>query len=89
VNVRDLMDLLDQYDGDAEVRLMTQESYPFQNSIRGCASAEEIGPDPDEVDEEGEPEPLGDFNGPVEGNTVYILEGRQLGYGYKAAWNGQ
>jgi hypothetical protein len=71
-----LEDYRDAMGGDAEVRLMTQEAWPFENTIAGVVSLDEIPGDPDD-----EPDSPGDGD-----DVVYILEGRQLGYGAKAAW---
>ena len=73
----------EEFSGDTEVRLMTQENWPFENTIAGTTSAAEIlraSGEPDEEDEDFDPE--GD-----EEDVVYIVEGRQLGYGDKRAWN--
>jgi hypothetical protein len=47
--------------GDAEVRLMTQQNWPFENSITGLCYVEQD-------------------------RVLYIVEGQQLGYGTKRAW---
>ena len=66
--------------GDAEVRLMTQRSWPFENSIYGITSGEEINDyDEDEDDDEADEDVEGDA-------VVYIVEGQQIGYGSKRAW---
>ena len=71
-----LEDYRDEIGGDAEVRLMTQQNWPFENTIFGLASGEEINNDPDEQDDDD-----------VEADQVlYICEGQQLGYGSKRAW---
>jgi hypothetical protein len=71
-----LEDYRDEIGGDAEVRLMTQQNWPFENTIFGLASGEEINNDPDEEDDDD-----------VEADQVlYICEGQQLGYGSKRAW---
>lgn len=67
----------DTVGGDTEVRLMTQERWPFENSITGLCSAEEMH---DACDEEPE-----DADTEAE-KMVYIVEGGQLGYGSKRAW---
>ena len=71
--VQRLEEYRDELGGDAEVRLMTQENWPFENTIVGLASGAEIndGGDDDEVDDDA---------------TVYIVEGQQLGYGSQRAW---
>lgn len=46
MRLSDLIERLEEYreqlGGDAEVRLMTQPSYPFENSIKGVCSAEDM-----------------------------------------------
>jgi hypothetical protein len=65
----------DEHGGETEVRLMTQQNWPFENGIAGLASGQEINARDDGEDED------------VEGDAVlYIVEGRQLGYGSKRAW---
>jgi hypothetical protein len=78
MQVRDLIELLEDQDPDAEVLIMTQQSWPFENAVAGVASREEIA----ECDE-GEAE-REEGTAP---NDVFIVEGRQLRYGAKAAWN--
>lgn len=93
MTVKELIDLLETYDPTAEVRLGTQESYPFQNSLVGVVSADEInaGAEPEEYDDEDptavEDHRVGDFDGIVDGPTVFLLEGRQLGYFNREAWD--
>lgn len=73
-----LEDVRDDLGGDTEVRLMTQQNWPFENSIKGICSSEDIATccDYDEEDEEE-----------AESNKVlFIVEGSQLGYGSKKAW---
>lgn len=75
--IQRLEDYRDEIGGDAEVRLMTQQNWPFENTIFGLASGEEINADPDEGDDDD-----------VEADQVlYICEGEQLGYGSKRAWD--
>jgi hypothetical protein len=75
-----LEDYRDEIGGDAEVRLMTQQNWPFENSIYGLASGAEIN-DYDEDDEDG-----GDDDDASEDAVLFIVEGQQLGYGTKRAW---
>ena len=65
--------------GDVEVRLMTQETWPFENGIAGLASGEEI----NETCDEDDPN---DDGGVESDNVLYIVEGEQLKYGTKKAW---
>jgi hypothetical protein len=68
----------DEIGGDAEVRLMTQQNWPFENTIHGLASGAEINHADDDEDFQDQD---------VEADAVlYIVEGSQLGYGSKRAW---
>jgi hypothetical protein len=74
----------------AEVRLMTQESYPFENSICGVVAEADIYENEEDEDEEEGDDPLG-YSGyrpcdEPDHRVIYITEGRQIGYGTKAAW---
>jgi hypothetical protein len=60
---------------DVEVRLMTQPNWPFECSVGGVVSAEEVNSAGDGDDDDVESEAV-----------VYLLEGQQLGYGSKRAW---
>jgi hypothetical protein len=65
----------DELGGDCEVRLMTQQNWPFENAIVGLVSGTEIN-DSDEDDDAC-----------VEDDAVvYIVEGTQLKYGSNRAW---
>ena len=74
MQVRELMELLEGMDPDAEVRFASQPSWPFEYAINEVV---EIGP-PDE-DEADEDEELPDF-GDEPTSVVYLVEGTQLGY---------
>ena len=83
MTIDDLIERLEEYrdtlGGETEVRLMTQQNWPFENSIAGLASGEEI----NDCDDPDDPE----YDGDVEADgIVYICEGTQLGYGTKRAW---
>lgn len=76
--VRELIERLEEcatrVGDDKEVRLMTQQSWPFQCSIVGVTtSSDMINEEPSDLDDK-----------PV---AVFIVEGRQLGYGTKRAWD--
>lgn len=83
MTIDDLIARLEEYrdvvGGDAVVRLMTQPNWPFECEIGGLASGEEI----NELDEDDE-----DIDEDVtEDRLVYLVEGQQLGYGSKRAWD--
>jgi hypothetical protein len=67
----------DAISGDAEVRLMTQSNWPFENDIFGLASGEEINATTDDPNDDGDVET---------DQVLYICEGQQLCYGTKRAW---
>ena len=81
MTIDELIERLEEYrdelGGQSEVRLMTQQNWPFENRITGLASGQEINDrDEDEDDEDVDTD-----------QVVYIVEGGQLGYGSKRAWD--
>lgn len=50
--IQRLEEYRDDLGGDAQVRLMTQQNWPFENEIVGLASGEEINDQDDEEDED-------------------------------------
>ena len=83
MTINELIERLEEYrddmGGDAEVRLMTQQNWPFENGIVGLASGEEI----NEAIDEDEPHDDADV---TTDQVVYICEGQQLCYGSKLRW---
>jgi len=81
MTVDDLIGLLKEYreevGGDREVRLMTQESWPFENEILGVTTGTEINAEADFMEDE---------NCVENDDVVYIVEGNQICYGTKMAW---
>ena len=76
MKVKELIEILQDYDPEANVLIMQQPSWPFENEIAGVKAREDFEePDEDEVQSEGK-----------EPNDVFILEGTQLRYGSKDAW---
>lgn len=75
-----LTDYRDELGGDAEVRLMTQQQWPFENRICGLVSGQEINDTNDDDDADS------DDSDVAEDAVVYIVEGGQMGYGSKRAW---
>ena len=85
MTIDELIERLEEYrdeiGGDAKVLLMTQQNWPFENSIYGLASGAEIN-DSYHEDEDGE-----EHEDVTEDAVLYIVEGKQLGYGTKRAWD--
>jgi hypothetical protein len=80
MTVQELINMLEDLDGETEVRLMTQEAWPFENAIAGIALASEMGGENDE-EKGGYRPPFSDAD------VLYLVEGEQLGYGTKSAWS--
>lgn len=85
MKVRDLIEILEDQDPDAEVLIMSQQSWPFENAIAGIAVREEIVEDDEDLDDEEREEPR--YEKGTAANDVFIVEGQQLRYGSKAAWD--
>jgi hypothetical protein len=84
MTIDQLIERLEEYrdliGGDAEVRLMTQQNWPFENTITGVCSGEDI----NDLADEDDPDDDGDVDADA---VLYIVEGQQLGYGTKRAWD--
>lgn len=86
MTVGELIEMLEEQDEEAEVKLMTQPSWPFEYTIAGITSSREIlRAQADEMD--GEAADEAEAAGEEEGEVIYLLEGTQLGYGSREAWN--
>ena len=71
----------DEHGEDCEVRLMTQQNWPFENRLAGVTSGEET----NEAEHDA-PHEFADAQDVAEDAMVYIVEGGQLCYGSKRAW---
>ena len=75
-----LNDYREEFGGDAEVRLMTQQNWPFENRICGVTSGRDMNEaDDEDADEDDDAQDVAE-------DTVYIVEGGQICYGSKRAW---
>jgi hypothetical protein len=76
----DLISRLEEYrdllGADTEVRLMTQQNWPFENEIHGVVSGEEINGHDDSEDQCVDADCV-----------VFIVEGQQRCYGSQRAWD--
>ena len=96
MTVQQLLDLLEDKDPDAEVRIMMQESWPFECAIDGVAVREDFAAAAececvrdhvdDDHDEDGPAGAEPEFGEGCAAGDVFIVEGRQERYGDKAAW---
>ena len=85
MKVRDLIELLSEFDEDADVILGIQPSWPFEHRIKGLVQRRDFtDPEPEDY-RDGEPE--GDsgyrdsFTTRGKPNDVVICEGGQIRYG--------
>lgn len=83
MTINEIIERLEEYrdelGGDTEVRLMTQQNWPFENGIAGLASGAEI----NDAHDDDEPSDDGDVEAD---QIVYMCEGQQICYGTKRAW---
>lgn len=86
MKVKELMEILEEQDPDAEVLIMGQESWPFENGIHGVTVRSEIEESDDDDDDDDETPAERRPDGRA-ANDVFIVEGRQLRYGSKTAWD--
>ena len=93
MTVNELMGYLEELDGEAEVRILSQENWPFECSIRGVVTREQVTaececdrrfdePHVEECDSFGDEE----YAAGLQANDVFIVEGQQERYGDKRAW---
>ena len=88
MKVSELIELLEEQDPDAEVLVMMQQNWPFECSLAGVTTREEMlradrGED-GEGDDDDEEEPR--LERGTAKNDVFLVEGEQLRYGSKTAW---
>lgn len=85
MKVSELIELLEEQDPDAEVLVMSQPNWPFELSLAGVTTREEMLRADRDEDGDGDEEP------PLERgaakNDVFLVEGEQLRYGSKTAWS--
>ena len=70
----ELIELLAEFPDEAEIRMMTQEGYPLESKVRGVWYSDET----EDVDFEPSHAP--------DHGVIYLVEGRQMGYGTRNAW---
>ncbi len=83
MNVKQLIAILEEQDPEARVFIMSQPGWPFEYGVHGVTVRSEIDGDAeDDPDTERSP-----TVGGCAANDVFIVEGTQLRYGSKAAWD--
>ncbi len=86
MKVSELIELLEEQDPDAEVLVMMQKNWPFECSLAGVTTRDEMLRADERDEDDGEQvEPC------IESGTaksdVFLVEGEQLRYGSKTAWD--
>jgi len=85
MKVSELIEILEEQDPAAEVLVMSQENWPFEMGIHGVTTRDEIlRADGDGDDAEDDDEQLADG---LARSDVFLVEGSQLRYGSKTAWD--
>ncbi len=79
MKVRDLMELLERQDPDAEVCMVTQPSWPIEHTLAGVAVRSDM------FDADVEPTTERYPDGTC-ANDVVLIEGSWLRYGHRTAW---
>lgn len=88
MKVSELIELLEEQDPDAEVLVMSQPNWPFELSLAGVTTREEMlraDRDEDGDGDNDEQEPR--LERGAAKNDVFLVEGEQLRYGSKTAWS--
>ena len=80
-----LEEFIESYGPEAEVRIASQPSWPFEYDIKGCVDSLELGGNPENEEDSGEE--VDESGYPIKPPTFYIVEGAQLGYFRKDAWD--
>ena len=88
MKVRELIEILEELDAEASVYVMSQQSWPFELAIHGVTVREDFTEgDLEDESHDGECDRWGANEGALPGNDVFIVEGSQLRYGSKDAWD--
>ena len=88
MKVHELIEILQDMDPEADVYVMAQESWPFEHRIRGVCQRQDFtdaDPEADAPPEDGDR--WGASESQLPQNDVFIVEGGQVRYGAKAAWD--
>ncbi len=79
MTVSELIQRLEDFNPDAEVRMMIQRHYPLQSELYGVC--------PEQSLQRGDSEEEDDDDDPQEEKIVYLVEGSHIAYGVKRAWS--
>ena len=81
MKVSELIEILEDMDPEATVLVVSQPAWPFELELAGVCQRSDLVEDEDE-------EQAGDAGGDaLPANDVFLVEGTQLRYGNKRAWD--
>ena len=80
MKVRELIELLQAQNLDAEVCMVTGANWPMEHDVAGVAARMDM------VDDEVDPARQERYSDGTAASDVVLVEGRWLRYGNKAAW---
>ncbi len=90
MKVQELIEILQDMDPGADVWVMSQENYPFEHRVAGVCQRGDWADDAEEG-ETTEPwtdrDRWGASDAQLPANDVFIVEGGQVRYGARAAWD--
>jgi hypothetical protein len=84
MKVQELIDILSEQDPDAEVLIQAQSTWPYEHALHGVTTRAELTSDSGDDLGEG---PAVSGHEHLASNDVFLVEGTQLRYGNKDAWN--
>ena len=87
MKVRELIEILqEEMDPEAEVLIMSQQNWPFENTLAGVCQRSDL-VEEDDGEAEDEDQGRGASGEELPANDVFLVEGTQLRYGSKRAWD--
>ncbi len=86
MKVSEVIELLEEQDPDAEVLVMMQKNWPFECSLAGVTTRDEMLRADERDEDDGEQVEPRIESGTAK-NDVFLVEGEQLRYGSKTAWD--
>jgi hypothetical protein len=91
MKVKELIEILEGCDAEASVFVMSQQTYPFEHCLAGVAVRGDFTDDGREDGDEAVLAPTADRwttpDGKLPRNDVFLLEGSQVRYGSREAWD--
>ena len=82
MTVSELIEILEEFDPEAEVLLSVQPAWPFEHTLAGVCQRSDL-----VEEEENEDSSRGAGGEELPANDVFLVEGTQLRYGSKRAWD--